>query len=47
MSMLRTIEELRVNGGKEVVAKPAEGKLQNAGKGYIARSPKETAREVH
>jgi len=28
MSMLRTIEELRVNGGKEVVAEPAEGKSE-------------------
>jgi len=27
MSMLRTIEELRVNGGKEVVAEPAERKF--------------------
>ena len=47
MSMLRTIEELRVNGGKEVVAEPAERKSQNAFKGYIARSPKETAGKVY
>ena len=47
MSMLRTIEELRVNGGKEVVAEPAEGKSQDAFKRYIARSSKKAAGEVY